>query len=161
MDTINPLLTFSMDDLEEMDHEVDDIFNESDSSSTEEEGEVRKDRQARKKKGKPSPPVVQPVVPEVDKESSSNDDTENENLGSTSVVLGKRKRSPGRTETETEDEPLSTRFRRGEPLPSDLDTLNLLSGSSDEDDNGQVDQDDWMAEALEREFLDENSQDTS
>ena len=76
------------------------------------------------------------------------------------ISSGKRKRSPGRTETETEDEPLSARFRRGEPLPSDLD--NLFSNSSDDDDDTQAgnQEDDWMAEALEREFLDENSQDT-
>lgn len=39
MDTINPLLSFSMDEIDSMGHEVDDILNESESSSTEEEDE--------------------------------------------------------------------------------------------------------------------------
>jgi len=76
------------------------------------------------------------------------------------------------TETETEDEPLISRFRRGEPLPSDLDCLNLAHECSDDDDDamfednsmdfsnkGDESSDAWMAEALEREFLnDDDSQ---
>ncbi|XP_004922411.1 RNA polymerase II subunit A C-terminal domain phosphatase isoform X1 [Bombyx mori] len=37
MDTINPLLSFSSDDIADMDREVEDIFNESDESSTDDE----------------------------------------------------------------------------------------------------------------------------
>ncbi|XP_022837304.1 RNA polymerase II subunit A C-terminal domain phosphatase [Spodoptera litura] len=37
MDTINPLLSFSSDDIADMDREVEDIFNESDESSSDEE----------------------------------------------------------------------------------------------------------------------------
>ncbi|GBP64437.1 hypothetical protein EVAR_19889_1 [Eumeta japonica] len=36
MDTINPLLSFSSDDIADMDREVEDIFNESDESSSDE-----------------------------------------------------------------------------------------------------------------------------
>ncbi|CAF4914030.1 unnamed protein product [Pieris macdunnoughi] len=37
MDTINPLMSFSSDDIADMDREVEDIFNESDESSSDEE----------------------------------------------------------------------------------------------------------------------------
>ncbi|XP_047031569.1 RNA polymerase II subunit A C-terminal domain phosphatase [Helicoverpa zea] len=37
MDTINPLLSFSSDDIADMDREVEDIFNESDESSSDDE----------------------------------------------------------------------------------------------------------------------------
>ncbi|XP_049876843.1 RNA polymerase II subunit A C-terminal domain phosphatase [Pectinophora gossypiella] len=37
MDTLNPLLSFSSDDIADMDREVEDIFNESDESSSDEE----------------------------------------------------------------------------------------------------------------------------
>lgn len=39
MDTINPLLSFSMDEIDSMGHEVDDILNESESSSSSDEDE--------------------------------------------------------------------------------------------------------------------------
>lgn len=46
MDTINPLLSFSMDEIESMGHEVDDICNESEesdsTSSSENEDDARK-----------------------------------------------------------------------------------------------------------------------
>ncbi|CAG9563864.1 unnamed protein product [Danaus chrysippus] len=40
MDTINPLLSFSSDDIADMDREVEDIFNESDESSSDDEEKV-------------------------------------------------------------------------------------------------------------------------
>ncbi|XP_050682410.1 RNA polymerase II subunit A C-terminal domain phosphatase isoform X2 [Leptidea sinapis] len=43
MDTINPLLSFSSDDIADMDREVEDIFNESDESSSEEEKAITDD----------------------------------------------------------------------------------------------------------------------
>ncbi|KAL0820276.1 hypothetical protein ABMA28_006191 [Loxostege sticticalis] len=43
MDTLNPLLSFSSDDIADMDREVEDIFNESDESSSDEESKNRGD----------------------------------------------------------------------------------------------------------------------
>lgn len=45
MDTINPLLSFSATDIETMSHEVDDIFNETESSSTDDEEELQKEKE--------------------------------------------------------------------------------------------------------------------
>jgi RNA polymerase II subunit A-like phosphatase len=42
MDTINPLLSFSMDEIESMGHEVDDICNESESSSSSSDDQEQK-----------------------------------------------------------------------------------------------------------------------
>jgi len=65
-----------------------------------------------------------------------------------------------KTETETEDDSLNARFRRGEALPSEVDDLNLMNQSDDPtDDDGTNDDEKWMAQALEREFLDESSRD--
>jgi len=60
-----------------------------------------------------------------------------------------------KTETETEEEEtLITKFRRGEPLPSDVDYLNLTNQSTDDDATEEVDQEnEWMAQELERELL--------
>jgi hypothetical protein len=66
----------------------------------------------------------------------------------------KRKRGDKTEETETEDEPLNVRFRRGEALPSEVEDLNLMNGTSDDDATNDQDEE-WMAEALEREFLNE------
>jgi hypothetical protein len=78
-----------------------------------------------------------------------------------SLASRKRRRNMlPKTETEEEEEEsLTTKFRRGEPLPSDMDVLNLTNQSTDDDD--EVDQDnEWMAQELERELLggDDNSQ---
>ncbi|CAK1552974.1 unnamed protein product [Leptosia nina] len=43
MDTLNPLLSFSSDDIADMDREVEDIFNESDESSSDEEDKMGDD----------------------------------------------------------------------------------------------------------------------
>ncbi|XP_068620223.1 RNA polymerase II subunit A C-terminal domain phosphatase isoform X2 [Battus philenor] len=43
MDTLNPLLSFSSDDIADMDREVEDIFNESDESSSDEEEKGKED----------------------------------------------------------------------------------------------------------------------
>ncbi|CAH2042550.1 unnamed protein product, partial [Iphiclides podalirius] len=43
MDTINPLLSFSSDDIADMDREVEDIFNESDESSSDDESKQQDD----------------------------------------------------------------------------------------------------------------------
>lgn len=43
MDTLNPLLSFSSDDIADMDREVEDIFNESDEDSTDEEKKPQDD----------------------------------------------------------------------------------------------------------------------
>ena len=78
MDTINPLLTFSMDEIESMDHEVDDIFNESDSSSSSEgDGTVKKERVPRRKKPRLSPHLIESVPPPLEKESSSSSNSGN------------------------------------------------------------------------------------
>lgn len=63
----------------------------------------------------------------------------------------KRKRQ-NKTETETEDEPLNVKFRRGEGVPSEVEHLMLTS-----EDDGTRDQDEeWMAQELEREFMDDD-----
>ncbi|ODM90724.1 RNA polymerase II subunit A C-terminal domain phosphatase [Orchesella cincta] len=174
MDTINPLLSFSADEIDTMAHEVDDIINESASSSSDDEEEIQKEkeraarrRSSRSLSGQERDALEDPSTSELTKESmsssSSSSDSSNEGndsaFGLTSECHRKRKRCL-KTETETEDEPISAKFRRGEPLPSDIDSLNLMNASSDDDDaegNGN-EEDEWMAQALEREFLDENSQ---
>ncbi|CAL8070201.1 unnamed protein product [Orchesella dallaii] len=175
MDSINPLLSFSADEIDTMAHEVDDIINESASSSSDDEEEIQKEkeraarrRSSRSLSGQDRQNVLEdPSTSEMTKESmsssssssgSSNEDNDSA-FGLTSECHRKRKRYQ-KTETETEDEPISAKFRRGEPLPSDIDSLNLMNSSSDDDagdDGNGNEEDEWMAQALERE-LDDNSQ---
>lgn len=185
-----------------MAHEVDDIFNESESSSSDNEEEIQKEKEraARRRSSRSlsgqekEEKLEDPSTSELTKGSSSSsvsckywleakifvlfvyilfiyaeqwndillilfladDDDGDDQFGCSREFSRKRKRDI-RTETETEDEPLSVKFRRGEPLPSDIDSLNLMNPSSEEDE--EVDEEDeWMAQQLEREFLDENSQ---
>jgi len=47
-----------------------------------------------------------------------------------------------------------TKFRRGEPLPSDVEMLNLTNQTSDDDNDVYVDKEnEWMARQLEAELL--------
>jgi RNA polymerase II subunit A-like phosphatase len=60
------------------------------------------------------------------------------------------------TESDEEDEIPSTKFRRGEALPSDLEFEDDSCGSDEPPD--EIDDGDWnmMGAALEREFLSGN-----
>jgi len=75
MDTINPLLSFSMDEIESMGHEVDDICNESESSSTDEEDvfadKTLRRRSSRSKSNEQSLEMTKSMS-ELNKNSSSN-----------------------------------------------------------------------------------------
>lgn len=79
MDTINPLLSFSATEIETMAHEVDDIFNESESSSSsdEEERQKEKERAARRRSSRSlsdqgrEETLEDPSTSELTKESSS------------------------------------------------------------------------------------------
>lgn len=180
MDTINPLLSFSSADIADMDQEVDDIFKDSDSESDSDGEDIPKPE---KKPGVPEMEVeteddsqtaglsLPPTKAKVDNEdsdssSSSADSLSGEHPHGWGKHNLKRRRVDNKLGTgtatesdgdeETEDMP-STKFRRGEALPSDLDLGENESADSpgSEDPPDEIDDGDWnmMGAALEREFL--------
>ncbi|RZF41409.1 hypothetical protein LSTR_LSTR000123 [Laodelphax striatellus] len=136
MDTINPLMSFSSEDIADMDAEVEDICNESES-----EGE---ERPAKRKK-------FQATFDQYESSSSSADSLSGENIRGWS----KKRLKPDAPQIE-EEESLNTRFRRGEDISSDVD-LGEDSGASvgSEEPMDDISDGDWnmMGAALEREFL--------
>ncbi|PSN32086.1 hypothetical protein C0J52_19241 [Blattella germanica] len=117
MDTINPLMSFSPEDIANMDREVEDIFNESESEEHPhgwgKSGPTKRKRHA----------------------------------------AGTGTESDVEEDDEEEDTP-STKFRRGEALPSDVEFGDDESFGSEEPPD-EIDDGDWnmMGAALEREFL--------
>lgn len=134
MDTINPLMSFSSDDIADMDKEVEDMLDDDDS-----EREI--------------------IARKNEEENSSSSE---ESLTSEYPRGFKRSRSSQKQDAalDTEevesslDEFPSTKFRRGEKLDSDLDIGDSNSeGSIDPPD--EIEDGEWnmMGAALEREFL--------
>ncbi|XP_058834054.1 RNA polymerase II subunit A C-terminal domain phosphatase [Topomyia yanbarensis] len=148
IDTINPLLSFSNDDLNAMNDDFDDFFESDDSSSDDEPVDIENppmNKSLRKRKRKEEKENRHNIFqqrnnPEEDESSRTliryDDDNSQTNLSS-----------------EDEDESPSAKFRRGGDLPSDLDMGSNSEGSEDPIDD--VDDGDWnmMGAALEREFL--------
>lgn len=143
MDTINPLMSFSSADIADMDKEVEDILDdESDSSSSEDEAPVK-------------------VMEQVEKASSSSSE---DSMTGEYPKGYKRKREESNLAHDLssgvdDDEALSTKFRRGELVGSELD---IEQDSQDSDGSveapDEVDDGEWniMGAALEREFLSNN-----
>ncbi|CAH0391919.1 unnamed protein product [Bemisia tabaci] len=149
MDSINPLMSFSSEDIATMAGEVEDILGSSESDSEE-------------KTVGPSQ-VIETLAQSQDSSnssSSSGDSLTGENVRG--WCSRKRRREATDTEVDAdiddeEEESLSTKFRRGEALPSDLDL-----GDGDDDDSvgsdeppDEISDGDWnmLGAALEKEFL--------
>uniref|UniRef100_A0AAG5D5R0 RNA polymerase II subunit A C-terminal domain phosphatase n=1 Tax=Anopheles atroparvus TaxID=41427 RepID=A0AAG5D5R0_ANOAO len=155
MDTVNPLLSFSNDDLDAMNNDFDDFFESDDSSSEDEpvdienppmEKAMRKRRRAEENETNRGRHNIFRKRTEEEEQaqnarilkfnSAENDETTQTNASS-----------------DDEDESPSVKFRRGEDLPSDLDMGSNSEGSDEPID--EADDGDWnmMGAALEREFL--------
>ncbi|GJQ76601.1 hypothetical protein Trydic_g15464 [Trypoxylus dichotomus] len=147
MDTINPLMSFSSDDIADMDKEVEDMLDDDTDS----------DDDTKKKN-----------IPRKELEIIHKDDEEENSSSSEESLTGeyprgfKRLRSGAKKDTaiDTEDvessmdEFPSTKFRRGEKLDSDLDIGDSNSeGSLDPPDDIEDGEWNMMGAALEREFL--------
>lgn len=147
MDTINPLMSFSSDDIADMDKEVEDMLDDesdSDDDANKKGTHALKSAPARKE------------------EEEENSSSSGESLTSEYPRGFKRARSSQKQDAaiDTEgiesslDEFPSTKFRRGEKLDSDLDLGDSNSdGSVDPPD--EIEDGEWnmMGAALEREFL--------
>ncbi|CAH0550969.1 unnamed protein product [Brassicogethes aeneus] len=148
MDSINPLMTFSQDDIADMGKEVDeDLSDESDTSDNED---------ATTKKT--------PILKKDDSESSGS--SSEESLTGEYPKGYKRKRPNFEEEDNSklddvinsadEEETISAKFRRGEKLDSDLELEPEESqGSEGSIEPNEGDDGEWnmMGAALEREFL--------
>lgn len=178
MDTINPLLfvSFSSDEIAKMGKEVDDLSDDSESDGEEEEkSEMIKaapvPEMELESEGDSQPPELPPARKKLEDDSDSSSSSADSLSGEHPHGWGKhdlkRKRQEYKSGTGTptesdgdeegEDMP-STKFRRGEALPSDLDLGENGSespGSEDPPDPDEMDDGDWnmMGAALEREFL--------
>ncbi|XP_063995143.1 RNA polymerase II subunit A C-terminal domain phosphatase isoform X2 [Diachasmimorpha longicaudata] len=151
--TINPLMSFTEEEIESMDKEVDEdmtdpemdssVFdvedlgvkrgiNESDDNS--DEYQRRKRRKTKKENASSSSSSSEDEERQRDRERQNEDNDEND-----------------------DDDPI-TRFRRGEGLPDDLDMGDSQDSVEEIDDPAEEDDDrEWnaMGAALEREFLSE------
>lgn len=150
MDTINPLLSFSNDELDQMDSEFNEFFNASDSDDTDDntidienpptEKTLSRKRKRLEEKPNASDFFTRPEVKKINLSCVKNNDEHGEEEDS--------KSSNG----SSEDEMPSVKFRRGE-LPSDVEDNSSSKGSNEPRDD--VDDGEWnmMGAALEREFL--------
>lgn len=145
MDTINPLLSFSNDELDQMDEEFNEFFNESDSENSDNaidiENPPTERRKRRRLEEKPNAAdfFTRPEVKMINLSGLVNE----ENLESSN------------SSRDQDDEMPSEKFRRGEDLPSDLDMENDSSSNGSNEPSNDIDDGDWnmMGAALEREFL--------
>ncbi|XP_055687148.1 RNA polymerase II subunit A C-terminal domain phosphatase [Lutzomyia longipalpis] len=144
MDTINPLLSFSKSDLAEMNKEFDQFFDsDADSSSSDESVDIEnppENKNVRKRRRQ--------------EEEEKRKRMEEEKLR---IAFEANEESVDKTEnsSEDDDEMPSTKFRRGEDLPSDLDIGSNNGSEGSENPLDDEDDGDWnmMGAALEREFL--------
>lgn len=158
MDTINPLLKFTNDDLEKMNEEFEEFFESSSSSDDDEPRDIESPPMAknlrRKRKREAEEEVninffTRPEADTIDMKLTGQQD------GTTDQTTTDNGEGDESGSGSSSDDMPSTKFRKGGDLPSDLDmgTEDESQGSEpplDEDDDG-----DWnmMGAALEREFL--------
>uniref|UniRef100_A0A182T9D6 RNA polymerase II subunit A C-terminal domain phosphatase n=1 Tax=Anopheles maculatus TaxID=74869 RepID=A0A182T9D6_9DIPT len=159
MDTVNPLLSFSNDDLDAMNNDFDDFFESDDSSSDDEPVDIENppmEKALRKRKrveeietNRGRHNIFRKRTEEEEKQKEENRrilkyDNNAENVDENSQT---------NASSDDEDESPSAKFRRGGDLPSDLDMGSNSEGSEEPIDD--VDDGDWnmMGAALEREFL--------
>uniref|UniRef100_A0A1Q3EZ87 RNA polymerase II subunit A C-terminal domain phosphatase n=1 Tax=Culex tarsalis TaxID=7177 RepID=A0A1Q3EZ87_CULTA len=159
IDTINPLLSFSNDDLDAMNDDFDEFFESDDSSSDDEPVDIenppmdKKLRKRQRKEKEKSHNIFQ-KRPEGGGGVGVNADEDGESTGKTLIRYADQDdNSQTNLSSDDEDESPSAKFRRGGDLPSDLDMGSNSEGSDDPIDD--VDDGDWnmMGAALEREFL--------
>uniref|UniRef100_A0A182JTN3 RNA polymerase II subunit A C-terminal domain phosphatase n=1 Tax=Anopheles christyi TaxID=43041 RepID=A0A182JTN3_9DIPT len=157
MDTVNPLLSFSNDDLDAMNNDFDDFFESDDSSSDDEPVDIENppmEKALRKRKR----------VEEIEtnrgrhnifrkRAEEEQEKEENNRILKFDNPENNDENSQTNASSDDEDQSPSAKFRRGENLPSDLDMGSNSEGSQEPIDD--VDDGDWnmMGAALEREFL--------
>ncbi|KFB46902.1 hypothetical protein ZHAS_00014910 [Anopheles sinensis] len=155
MDTVNPLLSFSNDDLDAMNNDFDDFFESDDSSSGDEPVDIENppmEKAMRKRKR------AEEIETNRGRHNIFRKRTEEEEQAENARILKfnnaeQDEASQTNASSDDEDESPSAKFRRGEDLPSDLDMGSNSEGSDEPIDD--VDDGDWnmMGAALEREFL--------
>ncbi|XP_075165552.1 RNA polymerase II subunit A C-terminal domain phosphatase Fcp1 [Haematobia irritans] len=151
IDTINPLLSFSNDDLADMNQEFDQFFD-SDSSSEDEHINIENppvDKNLRKRKREEN---------EEERTRKFFTRTDSDKVIASKCARGQDlddKTSSDDDEDEEEEEMPSEKFRRGGNLPSDLEMGSDSNDGSDGNNPDEEDDGDWnmMGAALEREFL--------
>ncbi|XP_065204800.1 RNA polymerase II subunit A C-terminal domain phosphatase [Planococcus citri] len=175
MYSFNPLMSLSSEDIESMAGEVEDIFKESDGEADGADDAFRSDDED---DSNDATQVNAGRKRKMENESSSSSQEEDESRFEKFSKIRKRKRrkqveddfdfdktldddedgeddedeKEGEDSDDDDDDTISTRFRRGEKLPSDLDIdYNTEEGTEEErESDGE-----WnvMGAALEREFL--------
>lgn len=165
LEIINPLMSFSSEDIASMDREVEDIFNESESES-DSEGERKVDTDGDDRNDENtlggSPPKIR--GDEDSSSSSSGSLTAESPHGWKHHEEFKREKRRAKEAFEDDEDLLEdspcAKFRRGEELPSDLDVDSPEGEESASNDGSdeppdEVDDGEWnmMGAALEREFL--------
>uniref|UniRef100_A0A182RTN8 RNA polymerase II subunit A C-terminal domain phosphatase n=1 Tax=Anopheles funestus TaxID=62324 RepID=A0A182RTN8_ANOFN len=161
MDTVNPLLSFSNDDLDAMNNDFDDFFESDDSSSDDEPVDIENppmEKSLRKRKRVEEIETNRGRHNIFRKRTEEEEDEQKEEEKRRILKYDNPEQNDENSQTNAsssndEDESPSAKFRRGEDLPSDLDMGSNSEGSNEPIDD--VDDGDWnmMGAALEREFL--------
>ncbi|XP_052893331.1 RNA polymerase II subunit A C-terminal domain phosphatase [Anopheles moucheti] len=160
MDTVNPLLSFSNDDLDAMNNDFDDFFESDDSSSDDEPVDIENppmEKSLRKRKRVEEIETNRGRHNIFRKRAEEDEDEQNKEEKRRILKYDNPEHNDENSQTnassDDEDESPSAKFRRGEDLPSDLDMGSNSEGSNEPIDD--VDDGDWnmMGAALEREFL--------
>ncbi|XP_053664624.1 RNA polymerase II subunit A C-terminal domain phosphatase [Anopheles marshallii] len=160
MDTVNPLLSFSNDDLDAMNNDFDDFFESDDSSSDDEPVDIENppmEKSLRKRKRVEEIETNRGRHNIFRKRAEEEEDEQKKEEKRRILKYDNPEHNDENSQTnassDDEDESPSAKFRRGEDLPSDLDMGSNSEGSNEPIDD--VDDGDWnmMGAALEREFL--------
>ncbi|XP_050073858.1 RNA polymerase II subunit A C-terminal domain phosphatase [Anopheles maculipalpis] len=160
MDTVNPLLSFSNDDLDAMNNDFDDFFESDDSSSDDEPVDIENppmEKALRKRKRVEEIETNRGRHNIFRKRTEEEEQRKEENRRilkyDNNAENNDENSQTNASSEDEEDESPSAKFRRGGDLPSDLDMGSNSEGSEEPIDD--VDDGDWnmMGAALEREFL--------
>ncbi|XP_058054438.1 RNA polymerase II subunit A C-terminal domain phosphatase [Anopheles bellator] len=155
MDTVNPLLSFSNDDLDAMNNDFEDFFESDDSSSDDEPVDIENPpmEKALRKRRRVEEINASHGRHNIFRKRAEEDETRRCILKYDNVDNEENSQTNASDDEDDDDESPSARFRRGGDLPSDLDMGSNSEGSNEPIDD--VDDGDWnmMGAALEREFL--------
>lgn len=147
MDTINPLMSFSSDDIADMDKEVEDILDdETDDSDNDNDADNETENETESENV--TSRELQARLMQEEQNSSS----------STESLTSEFPKGFKRTRETPPDEFPSAKFRRGEELGSDVDFGQDSNSEGSVEAQDEADDGEWnmMGAALEREFLSNN-----
>ncbi|XP_018333105.1 RNA polymerase II subunit A C-terminal domain phosphatase [Agrilus planipennis] len=168
MDTINPLMSFSTDDIADMDKEVEDTLEDGDSESERDAPRSAEDPERLNEDQEMAKDYITDVQKETENSSSDESITAEMPRGHKRSLKRRRRHvhyahddddEIGLDDNESSDsDSPSVKFRRGEDITSEVDMEGDSNSEGSIDAPDEIDDGEWnmMGAALEREFLSNN-----